>query len=211
MATVDELWLGVLQRLCDATAHQFKGALNGVAINLEVVRSRSRAEAAGKGGPARPEGEGGAAALRPFAEAAVADLESVIGSAEAMLALARSPRGPADIARIARDVAVLAARAAAANDGRVTVDKSVEQIGATSAPAPAVRLAIGAAVLAATEVSKDVVCMAVSDGGRPGIRVSCGERDGSRFALNDEVVSAARSAGVHLDISESGATITFPT
>ena len=65
--------------------------------------------------------------------------------------------------------------------------------------------------MAAVEASKDVVCSAVEDGGGPAFRVSCGERDGSRFALSDEVVSAAYSAGVHLDISESGATITFPT
>lgn len=201
MATVDELWLGVFQRLCDATAHQFKGALNGVAVNLEVVRSRS----------GRGEAGGDAATLRPFAEAAVADLESVIQSAEAMLALARSPRGPANVARIARDVALLATRGAAATDGRVTVDKSVERIGTTSASVPAARLGIGAVVLAAIEVSKDVVCAAVPDSDAPSIRVSCGERDGSRFALSDEVVSAAYSAGVHLDISERGATITFPT
>ena len=41
MASVDELWLAVLQRLCDATAHDLKGALNGVALNVEVLRSRT--------------------------------------------------------------------------------------------------------------------------------------------------------------------------
>ena len=205
MATADELWLGVFQRLCDATAHQFKGALNGVAVNLEVVRSRSG------------RGEGEASALRPFAEAAAAELESVIQSAEAILALARSPRGSANIARITRDVAVLASRGAGAAEAeeasgrRLTVDKGVERLGTTSAPASAARLAIAAVLLAALEVSKDVVCSAVDDGGGPAIRISCGERDGSRIALSDEVVSAAYSAGVHLDISESGATITFPT
>ena len=203
MATADELWLGVFQRLCDATAHQFKGALNGVAVNLEVVRSRSG------------RGEAEASALRPFAEAAAAELESVIQSAEAMLALARPPRGPADIARITRDVAVLASRGAAeADEGRgrrLTVDKGVERLGTTSAPTSAARLAIAAVLLAAVEASNDVVCTAVDEAGGPAIRVSCGERDGSRIALSDEVVSAAYSAGVHLDISESGATITFPT
>jgi hypothetical protein len=199
LATVDELWLGVFQRLCDATAHQFKGALNGVAINLEVVRSRS----------ARGDGAGEAAALRPFADAAAGDLESVIQSAEAMLGLARPQRGPADIARVAREVAMLASRGAGGT--HVTVEKSVERLGTTSAPASAVRLAIGAALLAAVEVSGDVVCAAVDDAVGPALRVTCGERDGSRFALGDEVVSASYSAGVHLDISESGATITFPT
>jgi hypothetical protein len=94
---------------------------------------------------------------------------------------------------------------------RLTVDKGVERLGTTSAPTSAARLAIGAVLLAAVEASNDVVCSPVDETGGPAIRVSCGERDGSRFALSDEVVSAAYSAGVHLDISESGATITFPT
>jgi hypothetical protein len=200
LATADELWLGVFQRLCDATAHQFKGALNGVAVNLEVVRSR-----AGRS-------ETDAVEIRPFAEAAAAELESVIQSAEAMLALARTPRGQADVARITRDVAVLASRSAPAEEGkRLTVDKGVERLGTTSAPASAARLAIAAVLMAALEVSKDVVCSAAGEGGAVAIRVACGERDGSSFALSDEVVSTAYSAGVHLDISESGATITFPT
>jgi hypothetical protein len=207
LATAEELWLGVFQRLCDATAHQFKGALNGVAVNLEVVRSRSG------------RGDADVSALRPFAEAAAAELESVIQSAEAMLALARSARGPADVARITRDVAVLVSRgepggAAETQDGdgrRLTVEKGVERLGTTSAPTSAARLAIAAVLLAALEASKDVVCSAVDEAGGPAIRVSLGERDGSRIALSDEVVSAAYSAGVHLDISESGATITFPT
>jgi hypothetical protein len=201
LATADELWLGVFQRLCDQTAHQFKGALNGVAVNLEVVRSRSA------------RGEAEAPALRPFAEAAAAELESVIQSAEAMLALARSHRGATDIARITRDVAVLASRSTAATEAgkRLTVDKGVERLGTTSAPASVARLAIAAVLLAAIEVSGEVVCSAAGEVGGPAVRVSCGERDGSRFALSDEVVSVTHSAGVHLDISESGATITFPT
>ncbi len=200
MATVDELWLGTFQRLCDATAHQFKGAMNGVAINLEVVRSRS----------ARTEGVGDASALKPFAEAAASELESVIQSAEAMLALARSPRDPSDVARIARDLAVLAARGATQRGTRVTVEKSAERLGTTSAPASAVRLAIAAVLLAVVERSPEVVCAAAPDTAALGLSVSGGEPDGSRIALGDEIVSAVRSAGVHLDISESGATITFP-
>jgi len=203
LATADELWLGVFQRLCDATAHQFKGALNGVAVNLEVVRSRST------------KADADTSTVRPFAEAAAAELESVIQSAEAMLSLARSPRGggATDSAKITRDVAVLASRGAAASEAgtRLTVDKGVERLGTTSVPASAARLAIAAVLMAAVEVSDDVVCAAVEGPGGPAMRISYAERDGSRFALSDEVVSAAHSAGVHLDIFESGATITFPT
>ena len=35
------LWLVTLQRLTDRTAHDIRNALNGVAVNLEVVRSRA--------------------------------------------------------------------------------------------------------------------------------------------------------------------------
>jgi len=174
--------------------------MNGVAINLEVVRSRSAR--AGAGGVAD-------AGLHSFAESAAAELESVIRSGEAMLALARSPRGASDVARIVRDVAVLAARGGSPG-ARVTVEKSVERLGTTTAPASAVRLAIAATLLAAVERSSDVVCDTVAETAETGIRITAGERDGSRFALGEEVVSAVRSAGVHLDITESGATITFP-
>jgi hypothetical protein len=197
LATVDELWLDVFQRLCDATAHEFKGAMNGVAINLEVLRSRSgRADA-------------GTASLAPFAESAVAELESVIESAEAMLALGRSPRGPADLAKVVRDVRALLVRPAKAQGHRVSVDKSVESIGTTTASASAARLAVGATLLAAVETWGDVVCAA--DAGIPTLRVSHAQPNGSRLALDDGIVSAARGADVHLDITETGATITFPT
>ncbi len=200
MPTVDELWLGTFQRLCDATAHHFKGAMNGVAINLEVVRSRSARASAGNSD---------VASVHSFAEAAAAELETAIQSAEAMLALARPPRGATDVARIVRDVAVLAARGGSQGT-RVTVDQSVERLGITSAPASAARLAVAAVLLGAVERSTDVVCRAATDPAVTAIRVTAGEHDGSRIALSEEVVSAVRSAGVHLDIAESGATITFP-
>jgi len=41
MPSVDVLWLDTLQRICTRAAHELKGALNGVSVNLEVVRSRS--------------------------------------------------------------------------------------------------------------------------------------------------------------------------
>jgi hypothetical protein len=199
LATVDELWLDVFQRLCDATAHQLKGALNGVAINLEVLRSRSGRTDMGAGEPS----------LAPFAESAVTELESVIESAEAMLALGRSPRGPTDVSKVVRDVRALLARPAKAQGHRVTVDKSVESIGMTTASASAARLAVGATLLAAVETWGDVVCAA--DAGVPTLRVSRVEPDGSRLALDEGIISAARGAAVHLDITETGATITFPT
>ena len=89
------LWPAALQRALARAAHDVKDALNGVSVNLEVVRSRaSRADAP-------------ASAVAPFAEAAAQQLERLAALLDAVLALGRSERGPADGAR------ARAARAAA--------------------------------------------------------------------------------------------------
>lgn len=199
MASVDELWLAVLQRLCDATAHDFKGALNGVALNVEVLRSRT-----GRAGV-------DAASVHQFAESAALELESVIGTSEAVLSLARPARGAADLSRVARDVVAILARPAAAHGGRLVLDRSIESIGLTSAAPAVVRLVVGSLLLAVGEGFGEVVCSGASGADGPALRVSWSERDGSRLALNPEMISAARDAAVHLDITETGATITFPT
>ena len=57
------LWPAALQRALARAAHDVKDALNGVSVNLEVVRSRaSRADTP-------------ASAVAPFAEAAAQQLE----------------------------------------------------------------------------------------------------------------------------------------
>lgn len=197
MASVDELWLETLQRLCEATAHDLRGALNGAALNVEVLRSRS----------GRP---GEASALSPFAESAAAELESVIASTEAMLGLARPPRGPADIGRVVREVAALLGRPAATRGRRLAIDASVQRIGATEAPATVVRLVVGAALLSATGGEADVECSTGPEAPGPVLRISRSGRDGSSFALDERIVSSARDAAVHFDTTASGATITFP-
>ena len=78
------LWPVALQRALARAAHDVKDALNGVSVNLEVVRSRaSRADAP-------------ASAVAPFAEAATQQLERLTALLDAVLALGRSERGPAD-------------------------------------------------------------------------------------------------------------------
>lgn len=87
----ERLWVRTLGRLTEAAAHELRNALNGVAVNLEVVRSRAgRHDVAGD-------------RLVPFAEAATGQLELATARAEALLALARPVRGPADIGKVIRD------------------------------------------------------------------------------------------------------------
>ena len=94
-ASVEQLWLATLQRLAAGVAHEMRNALNGVAVNLEVVRSRSARE----GVPA--------SSLAHYASSASDQLESVIAIAEALAALSRAAQKPLAAARVADQVLAL--------------------------------------------------------------------------------------------------------
>ena len=79
MSELEGLWLRTLQTIVDKAAHEIKDSLNGVSLNIEVVRSRS-------------EKEGPAAALSQFAAAASDQFETLSERAEALLFLARPQR-----------------------------------------------------------------------------------------------------------------------
>src|SRR6476620_3261945 len=83
---VDALWLATLHRIFTRAAHEVKGALNGVSVTLEVVRSRSE----------KPEVP--ASAVRQFAASASGQLEGVIDMSDAMFSLGRRVREPVEIA-----------------------------------------------------------------------------------------------------------------
>src|SRR3954471_4162858 len=89
---VEGLWLATLQRALGRASHDVKDSLNGVSVNLEVVRSRA----------ARPDAP--ASAVAPFAEAAGQQLDRLTTLIEAVLALGRSERDPADVALTLRRV-----------------------------------------------------------------------------------------------------------
>jgi hypothetical protein len=88
------LWLETLERLAARAAHPVRNALNGVALNAEVVRSR-----AGREGPA--------SALAPFASAAAAQVEHLSAGLGALLSFLRPEHPPGDAAAIAQRVAVV--------------------------------------------------------------------------------------------------------
>src|SRR5690606_24522219 len=62
-----EHWLPTLQELAGRTSHEIKNALNGVAVNLEVLRSRLERGAG--------EGDAVAASVAPFARSASEQLD----------------------------------------------------------------------------------------------------------------------------------------
>jgi hypothetical protein len=139
VSEIDRLWLRTLQKVVDLVAHEIKDSLSGVALNLEVVRSRSQKD-------------GSTTALAPFAEAASSQLETLSERTESLLFLARPPRqgSQSDVAQALRHLASLLVPAARADGGKLEVSGG-EKPAPTRASAEAVRLALAAGLLVLME------------------------------------------------------------
>src|SRR5436190_20722153 len=107
---LDARWLAALARLVDRAAHELKGALNGVSINQEVIRSRAEQATAS------------AASVSSFAAAAADQLDVVISLTEALLALTRRASEPVEVGAELRRIAILLGAAARSDGKRVTFD-----------------------------------------------------------------------------------------
>ena len=197
-ATVGELWLDALERLCARAAHELKGALNGVAVNLEVVRSRCE----------RP--DTAAAAVASYANSASDQLGIVIETTEALLALSRSARTPVDIARVTRHVHALVGPAARSQGRCFELSGKLDGLGATSADADAARLAIAASALSATEAWSHVVCHGTADGTDPTVRLESSDAEPAPCCVDSAVVDATGRNGIRIQVDGSTISITFP-
>jgi signal transduction histidine kinase len=194
--TADSLWLATLNRITTLAAHEVRGALNGVSVNLEVVRSRAaRADVP-------------ASNVERFAHAAADQLDAVITLTEALLALARPAREPVDVARAVGQLNALLAPAVRTNGRQLTVEGAFDDPSLTSAGGSAVRGAIGGCLLAAIEASADVRLHPAGGGSAPVIRIeSC---DGSTWMVGPDIIAVAAAAGIHIVAEMSAATISFP-
>ena len=107
---LDGLWLDALQDVVGRAAHEVKDSLNGVSLNLEVIRSRTAAGGASANGT-----------LAVFSMAAVEQLELLSMRTDAVLFLARPAKGQADVALILKHLACLLIPATKADGGRLAV------------------------------------------------------------------------------------------
>jgi signal transduction histidine kinase len=193
------LWLTVLQRALARAAHDVKDALNGVSVNLEVVRSRaSRADAA-------------ASAVAPFAAAAAQQLERLTTLLDAVLALGRSEGGPADLGITLRRVAALCSASNAASDARVTVREAFVDDARTSVSNDAVRLALTAPLLDAVasrrgETREAVTCELTSDGDMLVVRLAADRP----VPMPTDAGDVLRAAGVRWTESANALSVVFP-
>ena len=204
---VAALWLATQQAIASRTAHEIKNTLNGVAVNLEVVRSRLGRSPAN-------------ATSVTFAETASQQFEVLTRQTEALLALVRPVHAPADVAQLVAQLAALL-DAAAQRDGARLVVESTENGAATAVDGAVVRLVVASALLAAIEAvapSRSVAAGAGHD--VPVVRcLVTVDEEGPRFvvrkdgdamvALPADVARVAADAGVRV-VVEGGLTLSFP-
>jgi hypothetical protein len=156
---VEAVWLGVWQDVCGLAAHEVKDALNGVALNLEVIRSRStRQDIRGD-------------AFNTFAVAASDQLELVTLRIEALLYLTRAHRpsiGPVDVALTLRHLAALLVPAAK-SDGKALTVEGAETSALTVAGATHTRAALAAGLLALIKEGGSGRCTLGRGGSIPGV------------------------------------------
>ena len=193
------LWLAALQRALDRAAHDVKDALNGVSVNLEVVRSRaSRADAA-------------ASTIAPFADAAAHQLDRLTALLDAVLALGRGERGPVDVGITLRRVAALCSASNAANDARVTLREALVGDARTSVASDAVRLALTAPLLDVVagrtgELRDPVVCELTGDRDAVVVRLLADRA----VPMPADAAESLRAVGVRWMESANELSIVFP-
>lgn len=194
-ANVEQLWLATLQRLAAGVSHEMRNALNGAAVNIEVVRSRSTRE----GMPA--------SSLASYASSASEQLEGVIAIAEALIALNRAPQRPVAAGRIADQVLALIRPPLVAGGGSVRL--VVEGEGVSDVAADVARLTIAAALqsgaTAAGEVRTELLCVV-----RPVQRIEVEITAGAvPLSLDDSVRRLATDSGIQVRI-DGGIRLSFP-
>jgi signal transduction histidine kinase len=154
MNDLDKLWLRTLEEVVNRAAHEVKDSLNGVSLNLEVIRSRSTGVAAN--------GQS-LATFASFATSATEQLEQLSARTEAVLFLARPARDPADVALTLKHLASLLVPTAKSEGGSLTVD-GYQRSAPTAAPAQATRLALAAGLLMLTKEGGGSRCHLNSNG-----------------------------------------------
>lgn len=202
MTDVDGLWLHALQEVIGRAAHELKDSLNGVSLNLEVIRSRT----------SRPPGAAGAqgktdnGALAVFSTAAVEQLELLALRTDAVLFLTRPAKGSADVAVALKHLASLLIPATKADGGRLTVE-GYQRSAPTSADPVAVRLALASALLSLTRSGGSGQCR-LDDGGEAVVRFS--HESATPLSLDPAVASVLAEHSIRIEKSGSDVTLRFP-
>jgi signal transduction histidine kinase len=195
---VERLWLAALQRAIGRASHDVKDSLNGVSVNLEVIRSRA----------ARPEAP--ASAVSVFAEAAGQQLERLSSLIEALLALGRPER------TAHRRVATVCSASSSGADSLVELRESEVGMGSstvTRVRGDVMRLALLAPLLDAVvgaDRSSRAPAVQCTIGGDAGNVVVTIDAPGRRTTMPGPVVRAVRAGGVSWTEESQDLSLAFP-
>ena len=196
------LWLQTLQRAMDRASHDVNDALNGVSVNLEVIRSRAL----------RPDVP--ASAIAAFSEAAAQQIERLSKLIEAVIALSRSERTPADVGLTLRRIVTLSAASSISGDARVRlIDDGTAGSTLTRIRGDVVRLVLLAPLLevvAGSDSAKcatDVECRLTGDDNAVQVGIVVADR---KVTAPEHVVEVARAAGVRWTNGDKSLSLAFP-
>jgi signal transduction histidine kinase len=192
-SSLDALWLATLQKLSAHVAHDLKGALNGVSVNLEVVRSRSEKDSTT------------GADVRRFATNAADQMGIVIRATTSLLSLTRGTRGPVEVSLVTKQVANLLDDMSSPAGGRYQVSVEGGMSAETGAPLNAARLAVAECLLAADSGSQPVT---VRVSGLPTPRVQI--HPATAPALSPDAEAALWAAGIQISTDGHGISISLP-
>ena len=188
------LWPAVLQALADRAAHEIRGALNGVAVNLEVVRMRTE----------RP---GGSAEVGPFLGNALEQLDVLTERTEALLAVTRPAVRPFDVRLGLRRLVTLLGPVARAAGGTIEIADEDDGVSAATAADPeTARLVLAAAMLAWSDGDRRLLCRIDV---RDAIIVRVEGADGA-LPLAAELVRLAADAGIGIESAPAATIVAFP-
>jgi len=198
------LWLATLQRALGRASHDVKDSLNGVSVNLEVIRSRAE----------RPDVL--ASAVGPFAISAGQQLDRLTSLIEAVLALGRPERDPADVAVTLRRVTLLCSASSSSADAAVELREAADAIGGstvTRVRGDIVRLALVAplldAVVGVDRTSRASAVQCIIGGDAAHVLVTIGA-PGRRSAMPEAVARAVRAGGVSWTEGPQDLSLAFP-
>lgn len=198
------LWLATLQRALGRASHDVKDALNGVSVNLEVIRSRA----------ARPDAP--ASAVAQFAEAAGHQLERLTSLIEAVLALGRAERDPADVAVTLRRIVTVCGASSSNVDAGVELVEApaaMETGTVTRVRGDVVRLALIAPLLEAVvgrdRTARASVVRCTLGGDAEHVLVTIGA-EGRRSSMPEAVADVLRAGGVSWTENSQDLSLAFP-
>ena len=189
---ISELWLEEFGRLTNSVLHGLRNGLQGVGINLEVIRSRT------------DHGSAAPVDLRTFAMNASRQFEDVSAQVEALAFLSKEIPGQADIGGTVRAVSLLLNAGGAA---RVSLAEAPIQAKA-ALDAHAARLILVHAIVAATKAGEKISCCVR---GPVPAAVELIFRQDARIQLSSDVLEAAAALHVHFAEKPGQLTVTFPT